>query len=270
MILIPLYSVLKLYNSSYSIQYAWSVSAVLMNGQTAAIILLLTFVVFAVFYASVLKEIVRKLNVRMPKDRSRTSLPPETARVLLSTERVLAYTIVVFFDLVLMLSADFSYVFIVISYDTLVATLAALTLALFRFATNHIILWHSLPRTADLLQWMKIKCFKTTGNRSLIAELEFTASDISFLENLTLFNNIIIPGIAIVFILPDCFYNVLFLANDIISYYSYEDCYEHAPVRGSSHRCFEHIGTDSYSPPFLYSLETRLSSFGGRSKRRSK
>ncbi len=150
-----------------------------------------------------------------------------TARVLFSTERVFVYSLVFFFDLVLMLLADFSYVFVVISYDTLVATLAALTLALFRFATNHLILWHALPRMSDLLHWMRMRCSKqTTDNTSSITELEFTASDISFLENLTLFNNIIIPGIAIVFILPDCFYNVLFSANDIISYYSYEDCYQ--------------------------------------------
>ncbi len=125
-----------------------------------------------------------------------------------------------------MISADFSYVFVVISYDTAVATLAALALALFRFATNHIILWHALPRTSDFLHWMTRTYCKATNKTSMSgADLEFTATDISFLENLTLFNNIIIPGMAIVFILPDCFYNALFSANNITSYYNYGICY---------------------------------------------
>ncbi len=255
LILIPLYSVLKVYSSSYYMEYAWSVSAVLMNGETAAIVLFFTSTVFVVFYVIILKEIVRKLNVRMPKDRC-PSLPLVTARGHFSTGRALTYSLVFFFDLVLMLLADFSYVFIVISYDTLVATLAALTLALFRFATNHLILWYALPWSSEFLYWMKMRCVRTTDNNISCKEmLEFTASDISFLENLTLFNNIIIPGLAIVFILPDCFYNVLFSANDIVSYYNYEVCYQHAPVSGYSHLCYPHIRIDSYSPPFLYSFQ---------------
>jgi hypothetical protein len=192
----------------------------------------------------------------MPKDRSGKSLPQVNVRVLLTTERILVYSLVVLLDIALMLSADFSYVFVVISYDTVVATLAALALALFRFGTNHIILWHALPRTSDFLHWMTRKFCKAANKTTMSrANLEFTATDISFLENLTLFNNIIIPGIAIVFILPDCFYNALFSGNDITSYYNYGICYQYAPVQGYHHLCVTGVGTDVYSPPFIYSYQ---------------
>ncbi len=256
LILIPVYSLLKLSRSSYTIEYAWRISAMLMNGRTAAVVLFVALMLFALLYVIVLKEIVRKLNVRMPKDISRKSLPQITVRNLQAIERILVYSLVFFFDLVLMLLADFSYVFVVISYDTLVATLAALALALFRFGTNHIILWYALPKTSDILYWIGTHCFKKADEKlSSRLELEFTASDISFLENLTLFNNIIIPGIAIIFILPDCFYNVLFSANDITSYYSYELCYQYAPAKGLFHLCVTGIGTDVYSPSFIYSYQ---------------
>ncbi len=47
LILIPLYGVLKMYSSSYTIEYVWSISAMLMNGEAAMIALFVVFVVFA-------------------------------------------------------------------------------------------------------------------------------------------------------------------------------------------------------------------------------
>ncbi len=264
-ILLPLFSILKIYSSSYSIEYAWSVSAMLMNGETAAILLFFALIILVILYTTVLKTIVKRLNRRMPKDHYRNNSISSTAESVRSVisennmETYLVYSGVSLLNLIVMVAVDFSYVYIVISYDTIISTLAALGLALFRLGTNHLLLWHALPITKKLLARVKgISRKKNSDDGSAIPlhlSADYSAKDISFLENLTLFNNIIIPGIAIVFILPDCFYNALFAANQVTSSYQYEICYQQAAYSDYTHLCSTYDSIVTYSPPFIYSYQ---------------
>eukprot|EP01040_Poterioochromonas_malhamensis_P005458 gene5458-5858_t len=60
-------------------EYAWSVSAMLMNGETAAILLFCALIILVILYTAVLKTIVKRLNRRMPKDHYRSNSISSTA-----------------------------------------------------------------------------------------------------------------------------------------------------------------------------------------------
>eukprot|EP01040_Poterioochromonas_malhamensis_P027180 gene27180-biopygen3405 len=141
LILIPLYSVLKVYSSSYAIEYAWWISAMLMNGEAAAIVLFVSLMLFAMLYVRTLKGIVMKLNVRMPKEkRKKEKETSKHERGENGLEIVATYSLIILANVMIMTMADFSYVYIVISFNSLVVTFAALGLALFRLLTNHVLL----------------------------------------------------------------------------------------------------------------------------------
>jgi hypothetical protein len=75
------------------------------------------------------------------------------------------------------------------------------------------------------------------------------------LDNLILFNNIILPVLATMFILPDCFYNTLFAAPDVPSYYSFDQCDQYILPVDVGRRCTLQTQTLSYSPPYIYSYQ---------------
>ncbi len=268
-VLLVVFSVLKIYSASYTLEYAWTTSAMLMNGETAAIVLFLSLAAFAVLYVLTSQHVVRKLNLRMPKEKKHQdseNLPIDSPKPLKVNDNLLEnfiiYSIITLLDVVIMALADFSYVYMVISFNALFVTFAALALALFRLFTNQVILWMSIPWTSKFIRWMtkgkkhnQHRSGRTKSSIEMKIDQEYSINDISFLENLILFNNIIIPGLAIVFILPDCFYNALFAADAISSSYPYESCYQYTPVLEQNRRCETYGGLVQYSPPYIYSYQ---------------
>jgi Leucine-rich repeat (LRR) protein len=83
----------------------------------------------------------------------------------------------------------------------------------------------------------------------------FTSKDITFLEQLMLFNNLIIPIVAILVILPDCFYNALFDASSVSSSYDYYNCAEYYDRGIIGYDCDIFSQQTSYTPPFIYSYQ---------------
>jgi hypothetical protein len=83
---------------------------------------------------------------------------------------------------------------------------------------------------------------------------KFSTSDVSFLERIILFNNIILPVVAILWVSSDCFYNVLFAAPAVTTSYSYITCPRYLFGIGGV-MCQQSVDTTSYSPPFLYSYQ---------------
>lgn len=139
----------------------------------------------------------------------------------------------------------------------MVVTLSALALALFRLGTNNVLLWSALPLTYGWVSLIREKVCGETYDRSKfrLSPSRYTTQDIHFLENLILFNNIIIPGLAIVFTLPDCFYNALFAANSVSSSYNYQSCEQYIPLLGYRSGCSEQSKTLNYDPPYIYSFQ---------------
>jgi hypothetical protein len=275
-ILVPLYCILKVFNASYSVEYAWYVAGVLLSGEIAAILLFLAVLGFVVLmYYLINQRMTRKVNEQAPQASSvaQNSITTEgNGKEEASEKRELfimafIYTIIFLIDLVVMGIVDFSYVYIVINYGTVVVTLTAFSLAIFRLITNNLLLWTAIPQTISLVtycvpSWKELSFYlikhpKSDFNSSNVASFSsyYTARDISFLENVILFNNIVIPVLAIAFILPDCFYNALFAADSVSSYYNFERCDQYIYLIQQGRICSEETETLSYSPPFIYSYQ---------------
>jgi Leucine-rich repeat (LRR) protein len=299
-ILLPLYCIIKKFEASYSVEYAWYVGGVLLSGEIAAVLLFLALVGFLMLIYFLLGErLTNRVNNKAPKSDERelniqinasndsssvkigktemnkdfevfertasvSGVRPlvgvkETTRDSLIV--TLNYTLVFIFDLIIMGIVDFSYVFIVISYSNTIVTMAAFGLAVFRLITNNLLLSKAIPVSIYILTslipaWKELYFFqqKYPGNvKNVLAY--YTYRDISFLDNLILFNNIILPVLATIFILPDCFYNALFAAPDVSSHYSFDQCEQYVLPVNVGRLCTLQIQTMSYSPPYIYSFQ---------------
>jgi Leucine-rich repeat (LRR) protein len=297
-VLLPLYCILKKFESSYSIEYAWYVAGVLLSGETAAVLLYFAFFGFLLLIYYLLSErLMKTINDKAPKfnaseskilihdilkadsgmnkqmnkdfdymERTTSVNTTDSATGVRKTTKdafivSLIYFIVFIFDLMIMGVVDFSYVYIVINYGTTVVTLTAFSLAVFRVLTNNLLLWKAIPGSISMLTylipaWKEYYFYqrKYPGNIKNVLNY-YTYRDISFMENLILFNNIIIPVLAIVFILPDCFYNALFAAQDVTSYYSFKQCDQYILAVDVGRLCSEQTQYLSYSPPYIYSYQ---------------
>lgn len=288
-ILLPLYSVLKIYSSSYELEYAWTISALLISGKVATLCLFFAFVFFILVCRIAIKKISERINDQIPKTgdgshakdsistRSSESAGNQSEKFsfdsnpiaqlvirkgpsILSndTRRILlGYTLISLFNVLFMCATDFSYVYIVLNYSSVFGALAAFVLALFRLYTNNVLLWNALPIVADLIRSSKDggSLHRKLAEKRIPPTVLYTARDISFLENLILFNNIIIPVLAVFVILPDCFYNALFAASNVTSSYNYKTCFQFFVVESVGHSCTIQTQEISYSPPYLYSYQ---------------
>jgi Leucine-rich repeat (LRR) protein len=275
-ILLPLYCIIKKFEASFSVEYAWYVGGILLSGEIAAVVLFLALFAFLLLIYYLLGErLVKTINCKAPKsdvseltsdfvkaevdgDETNSTVKKSTADSLILA---LNYNFIFICDLIVMGIVDFSYVYIVVNYSNTVVTLAAFCLAAFRLSTNNLLLWKAIPVSISVITylmpaWKELYFYqqKYPGNVKNVSTF-YTYRDISFLGNLVLFNNIILPVLATIFILPDCFYNALFAAPDVSSYYSYSQCDRTILAFDFAWMCNVQTQYLSYSPPYIYSYQ---------------
>jgi Leucine-rich repeat (LRR) protein len=274
LILLPGYSVISMYFKTYTNDYVWTVSAILSAGESAAMALfflflvLLCVIVYIVYFVAYfndehLDNITdhSKRAVRRWDSCSMAQLKEMCIGLLFN--RILVAVL----DSILYGVADFSFVYIVITYDEYVIDAAAVVLAGFKLLCNQFILRRAFPwfrsvgsrwnRSKDSEQEQEsertVTSVHTTVNR------DYSVPDILFLERLMLFNNIVLPIIAILIILPDCFYNTFVAPTPVTSSYNYNNCAVYEPVPPANltitQECAPTEQDTSYSPPFIYSYQ---------------
>jgi Leucine-rich repeat (LRR) protein len=270
LILLPVFIILKGFFASYQIEYIWEVSGILYSGEQAAITLFFFLIIFVLlFYYLVMriflntKELFNNTNYLVSSE----ALPEVEGKVtdseklkrrrsVISTDPKQVYgiySLIFVVNLFIMSVADFSYVYIVVNFNSTVVNFAAFGLAVFRIVSNHLLLYYSIPLGFQLLNYSKEKLHFTSNVLNL--HKHYFTKDVRFLQNIMLFNNIIIPGLAIIFILPDCFYNALFAASEVTSFYTYAFCYQNIDVDEAGRICHRQDEFFSYSPPFIYSYQ---------------
>jgi hypothetical protein len=284
-ILMPIYFVLSVYASTYQFKYIWFASGLLLQGNLAGYLLFFAFILLLLFVYSRMKTIETVINRntmsissdgqttvmmtnKLSDSSSLLSSPNDSEAKkrfsLISNNPWEVYVIYIFGALLnvsLMCIIDFSYVYIVLNYSSTEVTFAAFGLAVFRLFNNNFILWNALPWGRKLIQsFRKYCCSETVQQEGTEGKeeihLQYSTRDISFLERITLFNNVIIPGIAIAFVLPDCFYNALYAAGNVYSLYQFDACYQYVLIDDSkSNVCIGEAATVTYTPPFIYSYQ---------------
>ncbi len=270
-VLIPTYANLTVYSATYTIQYAWTISAMLMTGVITAIVMFVCLGVLIWLFFTLIQRVLLNIDRKAPKPVIRNSenigsnsdnSERSSATTSSSTRPVhsaLTYIIVALINLLVMGVADFSYVYIILNYSTDVVSVTAAALALFRLGTNNFILWSALPLTSEWLLGLQQRIFcngsMDTAGSPKSPMRHYSTADIHYLENIILLNNIIIPGLAIMFTLPDCFYNALFAASSITSSYVYYSCEQYIDPLSIGHICKPQKKTIHYNPPYLYSYQ---------------
>jgi Leucine-rich repeat (LRR) protein len=268
-VLLPVYSVLTVYRNSYHDEYAWLVSAVLLTGETAALVLFFAFLSFLLMIILVTEDgfVGREVSHKSEGQLAASINPPNSlpsellAQPTSSCQKCIVYSLTFLVDISLFGIADFVYVFIVITYSVKIVNLAVVLLAGFKLFANNFVLRRTIPFISNLIKLFPPWCSSST--LPLLNDRKFhyvyTASDIFFLEKLMLFNNIILPIIAILIILPDCFYNVFFASPGVTSYYNYDNCLVDGLIQGENITVFPSCEFSSqetsYSPPFVYSYQ---------------
>jgi hypothetical protein len=254
-VLFPVYSSLKTTGSSYQLEYAWSISGMLLSGETAAACLFVFLSILVIFSVFLLVRMISRIERHAPI--SRKSDVSWRMSILSGNFRksVMVYSVVALANLIIMSAVDFSYVYIVLNYSSTVTALAAFGLALFRLITNNVLLWYTLPFAT-----VYFSCSRSRSSTvPVVSSFHYSFLDMSFLESIILFNNIVIPFLAVIVILPDCYYNALFAASNVQSTYTYVTCrqyyLEYAGEGGGGHLCYSDTQQITYSPPYIYSFQ---------------
>jgi hypothetical protein len=217
--------------------------------------------------------------------RSAKKLYPTKSSVM----STVVYITIFLFDLMLLGAADVGYVIVILNYNSAIILLTGIALTLFRLLLNNVLCVAAIPfirrriqscmsimgesskkedpSTISDLQTEKeqtdasiVRRSKTNSTTSTLWQSLFSSSvyvyshsDISFLMELTLFNIIVLPIIAILVILPDCFQNLFFAASTVKSSYSYLNCVFYTLT--AERLCITLYESTSYSPPFIYSYQ---------------
>jgi Leucine-rich repeat (LRR) protein/uncharacterized membrane protein len=275
---LPVYSVVTALSSTYRFEYAWSVSAILVSSEFAAVVLFVNFFIISVLFVLILLYVLYDIDSisetidRTSKQRqSKISFLKDfisfvVSRNYKSRDEIIkaqhhrklswfVYASVTIVDLVLYGFADITYVIIVITYNSTVTDFSVVGLALYKFFANDFILSKSIPLMSYLFDLTFIHSNEEPDpNKPFsrrISDYKFTISDISFLEHLMLVNHVVLPIVSVLVILPDCFYNVFVAASPSSSSYSFQD-----DVEGID---FESVNTlnqqTQFTAPFFYSYQ---------------
>jgi hypothetical protein len=289
-VLLPVYLGLSENSKTYEEGYVWVISGVLLSGTKSALtlffvfllLLLLLFVLlFLTFGGSVpfiLKFLADKIVITerfIASNKVQSLQETDAGRMLANqmTYPLLYFThfVVFILNFVIVGTVDCCYVVVVLNETSTVIIFAALFLACFRLINGKILLWKAIPLVSKIIKLGvstisirehvenevadRIKQTKAEKNY----RYDFTHTDIIFLERMMIFNNIVLPIIVIVVILPDCFYNTFVTASNVNANYQYIGCqiYQQTLYFITYYFLHKSICTPvtaytSFSPPFIY------------------
>jgi Leucine-rich repeat (LRR) protein len=295
LVLLPVYVGLSENSKTYEEGYVWIVSGVLLSGKQSAITLFFVFLVlllllflllFLIFGDTLLFNLKSFVDNKLPTTFLRRSNRFSNASNLQSTlketeaERMksnqmtyprlyFTHFIVFFLNTVIVGAVDCSYVIILLNESSTVIIFAALFLACFRLINGKVLLWKAIPLVAKRVKFTVYKTEssddegfesqKQIMSKQTSDRYDFTLTDIIFLERMMIFNNIILPIIAIIVILPDCFYNTFVTASNVNANYQYIGCqlyqfvlFGFAYYFLQTSICTTVTANTSFSPPFIY------------------
>jgi hypothetical protein len=263
----------------YEYQYVWSVSAIFMNGQSPAIILLLMFILwFSVFFYATESQFLMSSSA-IPGVRDNRKLKPKTPLVpwwLIYC----VYFLVIIADASVMLGLDVIFVICTLNLSTSVLFAISMIIAVLRILINSVLVWKFVPVFSKIVERLYLKLTQQT---SLITmprkdegqEQESKQSELNkintedehdlrkndlfqfinedyLIGKILIVNNILYPVLAVMIVLPDCFYYALVQPPTVTSSFSYLSCsvYTFSQCIPSSIHVVK--DTTSFIPPFDY------------------
>jgi hypothetical protein len=297
LVLLPVYVGLSENSKTYKDGYVWVLSGVLLSGKQSALTLFFVFLVllsllfvllFLTFDGSlpfnlrsladnkIATAFTHRSNAFIRNNKIQSALQETDAERMQANQMtypLLYFThfIVFLLNTVIVGTVDCCYVIILLNESSTVIIFAALFLACFRLINGKVLLWKAIPLVSKTVKFVvstmnqKERVYDEAVERAMEIKAikscvyDFTHTDIIFLERMMIFNNIVLPIIAIIVILPDCFYNTFVIASNVNANYQYIGCQFYQRILYASTYYFLHTSLctpvtayTSYSPPFIY------------------
>ena len=228
-ILMPAYLILKQYYSTHEYQYGWIVSLGFMQYYPPAVTVAILWIMCLCVFEGYSQYLVRSQVVSVEEKGSNTSAAngsiPNPA-----VSRYLPITLLVFCNIIVSLVVNGSYVYLALEGSKLARLAATVTLIIFKLTWNFAFI---VPRLDEY------RC----PFRVLLA--------------VVVFNNILAPIFATLFVDVSCFQDIVIPPDPVVIPYSYVECGSISNlVIQLTKRC-PHLDTITtsvtFNPPFIYS-----------------
>jgi hypothetical protein len=235
-VVLPTDLVLASYNhSSYQDRFAWILSSLFFSGEVPGIAFFIELSIFIVL-ACYLMLIFWSVELSRFTDIHSITNDKKLSNSWIATG--CSFLAVGLCNLIIMIAADLLYVYIIITYDTLIVTFAEIGLALLKIVWNNSFLWTSMKQFQQL--------FGKNNNRDKTDD-KLKESEVAFIAFNISLNNFFYPIIAIMIVSSNCFYNAIFQAAAVTTSFSELGASKTATVVLSV--------SSSYNPPFTYSYQ---------------
>ncbi|RYG68682.1 hypothetical protein EON64_04650, partial [archaeon] len=264
----------------YQSEYGWKVSAVLLGGHTGVVILSCVFCLVLAYlvlisYRAHCRHAFKKLVIfpsPFPANPATSTLtsPQSTAA---SFRKYACLFIVAAVNAVVMIAVDITYVLIVLNYAQGIELVTQIVTAAFKIFWNDFALWSLVPLVRTILgvakddimssssistaQHSSVRSASSLMSSARYGEVKYEKSDVPFVAFTTLFNNIIVPAIAIACVSSTCFEDAIVQPGKVQdSYFSVQCIVQYVQTYDHSESCDTYSivqRTVSYDPPFLYS-----------------
>jgi Leucine-rich repeat (LRR) protein len=250
LLLLPAYCALSQSHGTLLHQYAWTLSAAFLSGDSAFATMI---VLFAVLMCAFLAQFYLQLRGRQQElaaDPSAAGAATAAASAVPYQPYALICAVYVLFNFSVVGGVNTAYIYTSLNATDSVLVFVQLVLSVFKLAFNRFAAPMFLRIVAESIL-----------SRHSAGQLRYITSDYVTLQLLvTLVNNIVIPCIVVAVISPSCFVNVFKSAPTVDSTFTYNgNCLEEDnDDDGIAIRCLVYNTqqeTTTYNPPFQYSYQ---------------
>jgi Leucine-rich repeat (LRR) protein len=249
---LPLFSSFDRYYGTHTYEYAWSVSAAFLSGDTAASLLIVTFallLVLILFLFMRVMEEMRRVYAEAKRHDSIQSIEviPDDHEGATSLQKIAIFAAYLAVNITIVSLVHVGYVYAVLQATSIYKTLAQLALSAFR------LLW-STYGSHYLIRGVQSRLAKSETELWKMKDARFFALQLL----VQLLNTVVIPCAVVLAISPDCFHYALVAAPAVESHYFYDDCH----IYGTRFGCIApdyRVATTVFNAPFTYSYECSAS-----------
>jgi hypothetical protein len=274
---------------TYEYQYLWSVAAIFMSGQTPAILLLMVFLIwfYLFFYSIEARFMIPSSASSSNKD---NNLSKEPAQLTNSFLTYFVYFLVIVSDASVMLGLDVIFVVSTLNVSSNILIVISMVIAVLRVLINNVLVWKLVPACSKIVERIYLKSTWQTSltllrrneteqdqkeEKEEVTKEEMNDDDVKFsseeeetrikeihliqfineeslIGKILILNNILYPVLAVIIILPDCFYYAFVQPPAVTSSFSYLSCTVYSFTVCFPISIQPVTETASYIPPFSY------------------
>lgn len=270
LVCLPTFSVLSSYYGTYDHEYAWFFSAAFLSGKTAAIVVFTTLVVLMFLFVRIYTTQLHSFEWVAKKKEQFMQRFYGSLNVFAGRKHSFKFYCFVAFLIVMncavVLTVNGAYIYISLTYNRTIITVAQIGIALFKLYWNSIIVFDfflyvkelyfvedEVPQEREMDEDSRVSLSASfrKSRASMAAKME--SRDILVQTFIVMFNNIAAPCLAVAVVSSNCFYYALFTSPAIDTSYSYLYCTLYILNSDDCSVVTEEFVGTTYNPPFVYS-----------------